>query len=93
MKKFNLNDHIHVQIKQEGWEHLIKTVGKDFIKHCIESRKVIIDNETWYKLQANVVFDLFTINYGFSPLINVNIMFDDNDLENVDIKINCNANT
>ena len=40
MKKFNINDYMYIQINENGWEHLKKTVGGDYIKHCIESRKV-----------------------------------------------------
>lgn len=85
MKKFNLNDYMYIQIKQNGWDMLNNTVGKDYIKHCIEPYKVNIENKEWYKLQAHVVFDLFPINYGGTSMINTNVMFDDSDLQNAGI--------
>lgn len=81
MKKFNINDDIYIQITEYGWEHLKKTVGDDYIKHCIESRKIKIKSETWYKLQCHNVFDLFPINYFGKLYFNTNIMIDDNDLK------------
>ena len=38
MKKFNINDHIYIQITEHGWKHLKKTVGDDYIKHCIDNK-------------------------------------------------------
>jgi hypothetical protein len=74
--KFNLNDYIYIQINDNGWDHLKKTVGDDYIEHCIENHKVEIKNETWYKLQCHSVFDIFPMNYGGESLINTNIMFE-----------------
>ena len=31
MKKFNLNDYMYIQITEEGWRHLEKTVGIEYI--------------------------------------------------------------
>lgn len=80
MKKFNINHYFYIQITEEGWDHLRKTVSEDYIEHCIEIRKVIIDDETWYKLQCHNVFDLFPMNFGSRALFNTNIMIDDSDL-------------
>jgi hypothetical protein len=77
MKKFNINEYMYIQINENGWEHLKKTVGDDYIKHCIESRKVEVENEVWYRLQCHNVFDLFPINFGGQPTFNTNVMFDD----------------
>ena len=78
-KKFNINHHMYIQINERGWSHLKQTVGDDYIKHCIESRKVEIDNEIWYKLQCHRVFELFPIISSMA-LFNSNVMFDDKEL-------------
>ncbi len=78
MKKFNINDYMYIQITEKGWDHLKKTVGEDYIKHCITSvyYKREIDGEIWYRLQCHEVFDLMPINVGVQPLFNTNVMFD-----------------
>ena len=68
---------MYIQINENGWEHLKETVGDDYIKHSIESRKVEVENETWYRLQCHNIFDLFLINFGGQPMFNTNVMFDD----------------
>ena len=78
MKHVNINHYMYIQITSEGWKHLRETVGEDYIKVCIESRKVEIDNEIWYKLQCHVAFDLLPVSHRV--LFNTNVMFDDNDL-------------
>ena len=77
MKKYNINEYMYIQINENGWEHLRKTVGDDYIKHCIESRKVEINNVVWYKLQCHIVFNLFPHNCSGLPFFNTNVMFDD----------------
>ena len=77
MKKFNINEYMYIQINENGWEHLKKTVGDDYIQHCIESRKVEIENEVWYRLQCHDVFHLFPIKYGEQIMFNPNVMFDE----------------
>ena len=71
---------MYIQITDTGWQHLKQTVGDDYIKHCIEPYKTIIDGETWHKLQAHEVFDLLPINSGGNLTYKTNVMFDDNDL-------------
>jgi len=80
MKKFNINDYMYIQITDIGWQQLKKTVGEDYIKNCIESRKVEIENETWYRLQCHNVFELFPIRFGGKTLFKTNVMFDDDEL-------------
>lgn len=80
MKKFNINHYMYIQITDTGWQHLKQTVGDDYIKHCIEPYKTIIDGETWHKLQAHEVFELLPINSGGNLTYKTNVMFDDNDL-------------
>ena len=77
MKKFNINHYMYIKINENGWEHLKKTVGDYYIKHCIESGKIEIGNEVWYRLQCHSVFSLFLINFGGEPMFNTNVMFDD----------------
>ena len=78
MKRFNINNDIYIQISEDGWTHLKKTVGNEYITHCIKNREVIIDGDCWYRLQCHAVFELFPINYGGQQFFNTNIMFDDN---------------
>lgn len=81
MKKFNINHYIYIQITDYGWKHLEKTVGDEYIKFCIENKKIEINNEIWYKLQMHEAISLFPINFGDYPFYNTTIMFDDdNDL-------------
>ena len=74
---------MYIQISDDGWEHLRKTVGDDYIKHCILSHEKKIDGEKWYQLQCHSVFSLFPITYGYPSIINTNVLFDDNVFENV----------
>ena len=76
MIKFNINDYICIQIKERGWSHLEKTFGKDYIKHCIKNREVIIDGEIWYRLQCHDVFTLLPTEFGKPILFNTNILID-----------------
>lgn len=81
MKKFNINDTMYVQITEQGWNYLKETVGADYIKHCIESRKVEIDGEAWYKLQCWGAFDIMPPNFGGLNRFMSNVMFNDDDLK------------
>ena len=83
MKKYNINEYIYIQITESGWKHLEKTVGEEYIKHCIKapSYEKLIEGETWYRLQCWGVFDLFPSNFGGQPLFNTNVMFDDEALK------------
>ena len=83
MKKFNINDHMYIQITDNGWTHLRNTVGEGYIKHCIESQKVEVKNEIWYKLQCWGVFDLFPSNFGGQPLFKTTVIFDDAEFEDL----------
>ena len=51
MIKFNINEYIYIQITEEGWTHLRRTVGRDYINHCIKasSNEKEIEGETWYR--------------------------------------------
>ena len=81
MKKFNLNDHIYIQINASGWKYLKKTVGDDYIETCLESRKKEIDGEVWYRLQCHQVFSLLPIQPGAFQFLQSNIMIDDEELK------------
>jgi hypothetical protein len=84
MKKFNINDHIYIQITEEGWKHLRETVGADYIKHCIRSCEKVIDGEVWFRLQCWSVFDILPISFGSTtPLFKSNVMFDDEAFEDM----------
>jgi hypothetical protein len=76
MKKFNINEYMYIQITEDGWKHLTKRVGEDYIKHCIDTRKIKIEEEIWHRLQCWQVFDLLPVNFGGRPLFNSNVMFD-----------------
>ena len=77
--KLNLNDYMYIQITEEGWRHLEKTVGVDYINNCIKTPNYthIINGETWYRLQCWSCFDLMPPNFGGKQLFNTNVMFDD----------------
>ena len=79
MKKFNINEYIYIQINENGWEHLKKTVDEEYIKHCIdnENYRKEINGQIWHRLQCWSIFDLFPSNFGGQPLFNTNVMFDD----------------
>lgn len=87
MKKFNINDTIYIQITEGGWKHLNKTVGKDYIVHCIKPYETIINGEIYYKLQLHAVFDLLTAHRGRELLFNTNILIDEKNLTDI-ISIN-----
>lgn len=79
MIKFNINNYIYIQITEAGWKHLRKTVGDDYINHCIDKEpyRKEIDGETWHRLQAHEVFTLLPVKVLGTMLFNTNIMFDD----------------
>jgi len=73
---------MYIQINENGWKHLKKTVGEDYINTCIKisAYEKEINGEIWYRLQCHQVFSLFPINFGGQPMFNTNVMFDDEDL-------------
>lgn len=83
MKKFNINDPIYIQITDEGWKHLKQTVNEEYINNTIIPRKIVINDENWYKLTCWNVFDLFPPNFGGPTLFNANIMFENNHLKEI----------
>jgi hypothetical protein len=82
MKKYNINSYMYIQITDEGWKHLKKTVSENYIEYSIESPsyKKIINGEVWYRLQCWDVFNIFPVNMGGAILFNTNVMFEDNEL-------------
>jgi hypothetical protein len=83
MKKFNINDSMYIKITDAGWKYLKKTVDDEYITYCIKSREKIINGQTWYKLQCWDCFNLMPPNFGGFPLFETNVMFDDEDLEEI----------
>ena len=83
MKKFNINDYMYIQITEYGWIHLRKTVGDDYIKHCITPYKEEINGEIWYRLQCHSAFDLMPINIMGGILFNTTVMFDNEELKDI----------
>ena len=75
MEKFNTNNYIYVQITKDGWKHLEKEVGKEYIKHCIYPYKKEIKGKVWYKLQMHQVFDVLHENCA-QHHIHTNILID-----------------
>lgn len=85
MLKYNINDYMYIQITDKGFEHLKSTVGEDYIIHCIEGYKQIINGEIWYKLQMHHVFELFPINIAYSPYFKTNILFEDSSFQAINL--------
>jgi hypothetical protein len=83
MKQFNINDYIYIQITEEGWAHLAKTVSKCYVENCIKDNRIKIKNDIWYKLQCHEVFSLFPIRLWAPPLFSPRIMFDDGSLHSI----------
>jgi hypothetical protein len=81
MKKYNINNYMYVQITNAGFEHLNKYFPEDYIKHCIENKKVEIDGETWYRLQCHEPFEILPSHFGEEVLFKTTVMFDEKDLE------------
>ena len=73
---------MYVQINENGWEHLEKTVSIDYINACIKTpnNTKIINEENWYRIQCWNCFDLMPPNFGSKPFFNPNVMFDDETL-------------
>ena len=76
MLKYNINDHMYVQITDEGWLHLLKTVGKEYIDNCIKPYEVEISGEVWHKLQCWSVFDLMPPVFGGKNLFMPGVMIE-----------------
>ena len=83
MKQFNLNDYLYIQITEDGVDYLRRTFKEDYIKNCIESRKVIVDGTTYYRLQAHTVFYDLPIQYGGTMFFNPDVLIEDEHLKEV----------
>ena len=83
MKKFNINEYIYIQITKQGWDHLEKTVGADYILHWIKApeHEAVIDGKIWYRLQMHEVFSLLSNPVGGPLYFGTEIMFVDKDLK------------
>jgi hypothetical protein len=83
MKTFNINDYIYIQITKKGFEHLINTVGDEYIEVCIgrEPYQKVINGQYWYRLQAHNVFSLLPMSAGGQLLYKTEIMIDDESLK------------
>ena len=81
MKQFNINDNIYIEITEEGWEHLRKTVGQDYINFCILTRRYEINGVEMYRLQCWSVFDLLTTKFGSQPLFKSTILISEEHLK------------
>ncbi len=70
---------MYIQITDDGWDYLEKTVGVDYINACIKTPHYthIINGETWYRLQCWGCFDLMPPNFGGRAFFNTNVMFDE----------------
>jgi hypothetical protein len=86
MKKFNINDQIYIQITEDGWDHLKDTYDDGYIQHCIKPYSVIINGVEWYRLQCHSVFELFPINFGRPLRFMSNILIDEINLNDTEIK-------
>lgn len=82
LQKFNIGKCVYVQITDEGWKHLRRTLTEpeDYIKYCIEPYKIIIDDKIWYKMQLFSVMELLGYNMFVNPKIKPLIYIDSSDL-------------
>ena len=71
---------MYIQITDEGFEHLRKTVGTDYIKACILNKLIVIEGQPWYRLQCHEVFHLLPATNGTRSLFSSNVMFDEDSL-------------
>ena len=83
MLKYNINDHMYVQITDEGWFHLLETVGQDYIDNYIKHLEVERDGEIWYKMKCWSVFDLMPPVFGGKPLFMPGVMIEGEGIEEV----------
>jgi len=86
LRKFNVNDYVYIQITEDGWNHLNKTLKPEYIKHCILPKKVVIseyDDIPWYRLQLHEVMSILPISGMFDVKYRTNIMFDELDLKEI----------
>ncbi len=82
MKKFNVNGYIYVQLTKKGIEHIKSKNGLNYFKEIVESRKQIINGDTWYRLQFHMFMDIVENTYGKSKMFNSTVMFSEDDLKN-----------
>ncbi len=84
--RFNLNWNVLIQINDEAFKRLEKTVGTNYIIHCIKSRKEQHINpitnklEDYYNLQMHNVMELFGDSIMCKRSINSNILLHQKDL-------------
>ena len=83
MLKYNINDHMYVQITDEGWLHLLKTVGQIYIDNCIKPYEVEMCGEIWHKLQCWSVFDLMPPVFGGKNLFMPGVMIESEGIREV----------
>ena len=81
MKQFNINDSIYIEITEEGWEHLRKTVCQDYINTCILTRRYWINGTDMYRLQCHQAFDLMPPNFGSPSLFKPTIFISEEHLK------------
>jgi len=74
---------MYIQITEEGWTHLEKTVGTDYINNSIKipSYTKVINGETWYKFECWKCFELMPPNFGGESLFKTTVMFDDDTIQ------------
>ena len=84
MKKFNINNHMYIQITSEGWKYLQHVNTESYIRQCVLSKEVLIEGKPWYRLQTHEIFSMFPVQItGRLPLFETTVMFDDEDLTEV----------
>lgn len=84
MKKFNINNHMYIRITEDGWKHLRKEVGEDYIKLCIDRDEYrhVIDGVVWHRLQVHEIFDILPNTSSSKLLFETDVMFDEEVLKN-----------
>ncbi len=81
MVKFNINYYMYVEITDEGWQHIRKTVDEYYINNHLKNKKKVINGRIWYKLQCWECFQLMPPTIG-KHYFEANVMFDEESLSN-----------
>ena len=87
MKKFNINNTMYIHILPKGWEYLYKKYGYEYVEKCVKPLKAIIGDKEYYYMQCWDAFNTLPPCVGMDNLFEPDVLFNDNELDNIDIDI------